>query len=130
MTRDTGWTAYAEIIDLFEELENRIERIDRRKASAQQLHDMHYHWRVHLKGALDKVGAKELAAKHSRKSPLPVAAADNAVEAPGPKLKCGRCEINDEEEAHGCPYQEDVNDDHEFKCTCCSDCETRCAEDI
>lgn len=117
MTKDPGWTAYAEIIDLFEDLENKIEHIDRRKASAQQLHDMHYHWRVHLKNALDKVGAKELSGAQAGKS-LPVI------------HKCGRCDVNAEAELHGCPYQEDVNDDHEFQCNCCSDCEQICVDDI
>lgn len=34
-------------------------------------------------------------------------------------------------EAHSCPYQSDVNDDHdEGYCNCCSDCEQQCADDI
>jgi hypothetical protein len=31
---------------------------------------------------------------------------------------------------HTCPYQYDVNDDPEFRCVCCAECETECADDI
>lgn len=34
------------------------------------------------------------------------------------------------DEEHSCPYDEDVNDDPEPKCTCCSDCAAECAADI
>lgn len=33
-------------------------------------------------------------------------------------------------EAHGCPYQEDVNDDHEFACNCCPCRTQQCVWDI
>lgn len=41
--------------------------------------------------------------------------------------KCGK---NDESDPHGCPYAEEINDDYEFKCTCCSDCMHECCMDI
>ena len=31
---------------------------------------------------------------------------------------------------HGCPYKEDIDDDHEHRCTCCEDCQDECAWDI
>ncbi len=31
---------------------------------------------------------------------------------------------------HTCPYQEDVNNDSDYQCTCCKDCEYECAMDI
>jgi hypothetical protein len=31
---------------------------------------------------------------------------------------------------HLCPYQHDVNDDDEYQCTCCDNCEQDCADDI
>ncbi len=33
-------------------------------------------------------------------------------------------------EEHTCPYQVDINDNHEFTCTCCADCAHECAMDI
>jgi hypothetical protein len=33
-------------------------------------------------------------------------------------------------EPHPCPFQEDVNNDHEDRCNCCSDCQHECAMDI
>lgn len=33
-------------------------------------------------------------------------------------------------EAHTCPYAEEINDDHETLCTCCSECQRECADDI
>lgn len=37
---------------------------------------------------------------------------------------------NSPENPHSCPYQEDINNDHEFECTCCEDCEAECLADI
>ena len=34
------------------------------------------------------------------------------------------------EPLHGCPYQEDVNDNYEFRCNCCDECRHECAMDI
>lgn len=31
---------------------------------------------------------------------------------------------------HVCPFQYDVHNDREFKCTCCERCEQQCADDI
>lgn len=31
---------------------------------------------------------------------------------------------------HPCPFLEDVHNDRETLCTCCDDCEQRCADDI
>ena len=30
---------------------------------------------------------------------------------------------------HGCPFQQDINDDDEFRCNCCEDCTQDCADD-
>lgn len=40
------------------------------------------------------------------------------------------CCNDSSEEEHTCPYHEDVNNDKHFKCTCCSVCEQRCADEI
>ncbi len=34
---------------------------------------------------------------------------------------------NPPDEEHSCPYQEEINGNHEFTCTCCADCRTACA---
>ena len=31
---------------------------------------------------------------------------------------------------HRCPFQADVNNDEEFQCVCCENCERECLEDI
>jgi len=33
-------------------------------------------------------------------------------------------------EPHSCPYQEEINEDHDFRCTCCELCTDECAMDI
>jgi hypothetical protein len=33
-------------------------------------------------------------------------------------------------EPHPCPYQEEINDDHEFRCDCCPACTQECRWDI
>lgn len=44
---------------------------------------------------------------------------------------CERCHKNPaSNEVHSCPYNEDVNNDHEPCCTCCDDCMHECAMDI
>lgn len=37
---------------------------------------------------------------------------------------------DDSYDFHTCPFQEDVNDDSEYTCNCCSHCEHECAMDI
>jgi hypothetical protein len=44
--------------------------------------------------------------------------------------KCSRCKTNDAQKEHTCPYAEEINDDHETMCDCCSDCEHECCMDI
>jgi hypothetical protein len=34
------------------------------------------------------------------------------------------------DESHSCPYQNDVNNDPDYQCNCCEDCEHECAMDI
>lgn len=47
------------------------------------------------------------------------------------KKLCGRCEKNQAEPLHSCPFQEDINNntDEEY-CDCCSVCRHECAMDI
>jgi len=40
------------------------------------------------------------------------------------------CGINPATESHPCPYQQDINNDDAFECTCCEDCTHECAMDI
>lgn len=43
--------------------------------------------------------------------------------------KC-TCDI-DGHELHSCPYQEEINEnDDPAHCTCCSECEYQCSQDI
>ena len=44
--------------------------------------------------------------------------------------KCSRCEVNDAQSEHTCPYAEEINDDSDSLCDCCSDCEHECCMDI
>lgn len=44
--------------------------------------------------------------------------------------KCSRCDINDEQSEHVCPYYEEINKDSDSLCNCCSDCENKCRNDI
>jgi hypothetical protein len=41
----------------------------------------------------------------------------------------GGC-TNPEEADHTCPFSEEINNDSESLCNCCSDCRRECAEDI
>lgn len=34
------------------------------------------------------------------------------------------------EELHQCPYQIEINDDTDFECDCCEECEQVCRDDI
>lgn len=40
------------------------------------------------------------------------------------------CTCAEYNETHTCPYAEDVHNDSESRCTCCSTCEHECAMDI
>ena len=42
---------------------------------------------------------------------------------------CSDCK-NSPSDSHTCPYQKGVNNDSEYECTCCEDCEHECAMDI
>lgn len=42
--------------------------------------------------------------------------------------KC-RCGSKGEDE-HSCPYAEEINDDFDSLCNCCSSCEQDCCDDI
>lgn len=50
------------------------------------------------------------------------------------ELRCGSgrsiCTKPPTESAHSCPYQADVNGNHEEECHCCEDCESECSADI
>ena len=43
---------------------------------------------------------------------------------------CSRCERNEAESPHSCPYQSDINDDRKSLCNCCDDCYSNCLGDI
>lgn len=45
-------------------------------------------------------------------------------------LQCQRCGNLPTLDSHTCPYSEDVNNDYESKCNCCSDCQGECCMDI
>jgi hypothetical protein len=51
------------------------------------------------------------------------------IQAPGCMSGRSRCKNNPQIE-HPCPFQEDVNNDSDFQCTCCEDCTIACADDI
>tara|TARA_R110000823_G_scaffold309869_1_gene434408 strand:- start:7659 stop:7856 length:198 start_codon:yes stop_codon:yes gene_type:complete len=44
--------------------------------------------------------------------------------------KCSMCEINEAQSKHTCPYAEDINDDSDSLCNCCSNCKHECCMDI
>lgn len=46
------------------------------------------------------------------------------------KSLCNKCEKNEAEEFHTCPYAEEINNDSEFTCDCCEGCQQQCADDI
>lgn len=37
---------------------------------------------------------------------------------------------NEPREPHGCPYAEEIGNNYEFQCTCCSECTCKCGMDI
>ena len=44
--------------------------------------------------------------------------------------KCQHCHVRPAEDAHSCPYAEEIWGDYDEKCNCCPECERGCAEDI
>jgi hypothetical protein len=40
------------------------------------------------------------------------------------------CNEMDPFDLHSCPFQEDVNNDPNYECSCCPECEYQCAMDI
>ena len=44
--------------------------------------------------------------------------------------KCQKCRKQPAVKLHTCPYDEDVNDDHETLCNCCEECEIDCGDEI
>ncbi len=40
------------------------------------------------------------------------------------------CRNEASEEPHGCPYQENVNNNPDFECKCCEECMHQCCMDI
>ena len=40
------------------------------------------------------------------------------------------CYCKEQAQPHTCPYQEDVNDDKGYLCTCCHECRGDCLEGI
>lgn len=49
------------------------------------------------------------------------------VDPNAPMCGCGK---NNEEDDHTCPYQRDVNNNHESLCNCCDECEGKCSDQI
>ena len=45
-----------------------------------------------------------------------------------PCCKCGR--LTGSDEAHPCPYAQEIYGDSEPACNCCPDCEDECAQNI
>lgn len=40
------------------------------------------------------------------------------------------CTCSSSEEAHTCPYKEEINQDFDTLCTCCAECQYQCCQDI
>lgn len=45
-------------------------------------------------------------------------------------MSAEKCIHGGDREAHGCPFEEDLNGDYEFRCKCCEDCQEECAWNI
>ena len=43
---------------------------------------------------------------------------------------CDSCKKNLKSTPHSCPLNIEIYGDHKTMCTCCSDCESRCADSI
>ena len=46
------------------------------------------------------------------------------------KNNCNNCEVNDGKSLHTCPFSEEINNDTQTLCNCCSTCENECCMDI
>jgi len=44
--------------------------------------------------------------------------------------KCPKCEKNESEDEHPCPYKIELFDDEESLCDCCMECRFNCAMDV
>ena len=44
--------------------------------------------------------------------------------------KCQSCNKNNGKELHTCPFKEDINNDYDSLCNCCSECRYECCMDI
>lgn len=44
--------------------------------------------------------------------------------------KMCQCGKNPAQPPHACPFQSDVNNDEDYTCDCCGECEYECAMDI
>tara|TARA_R110000868_G_scaffold403104_1_gene679989 strand:- start:289 stop:486 length:198 start_codon:yes stop_codon:yes gene_type:complete len=44
--------------------------------------------------------------------------------------KCSVCKINEAQSKHTCPYKEDIYNDIDSLCNCCSNCKHECCMDI
>lgn len=44
--------------------------------------------------------------------------------------KCPKCQKNEAQDDHTCPFAGDIHDDHETLCNCCDQCTQDCADDI
>lgn len=44
--------------------------------------------------------------------------------------KCQSCQNEEALELHTCPYAEEINNDSENLCNCCSNCINQCYQDI
>lgn len=47
-----------------------------------------------------------------------------------PENLCQQCKENLGEPSHGCPFEEEINDDSEKLCNCCESCEESCMDAI
>jgi hypothetical protein len=46
------------------------------------------------------------------------------------KIMCNSCGENPATGLHSCPYSEEINNDYETLCNCCSDCAQSCTDEI
>lgn len=60
MAKQNGFKRYSIVMDLFDQLIDGIEGLDKSQLSPQQLHDMAYYYEVHLSKALALLGAERL----------------------------------------------------------------------
>ena len=53
----------------------------------------------------------------------------NKKDAPAPEL-CSSCCKNEKRDDHTCPYKVEINENEDYKCNCCEECEYNCSQDI